>query len=116
MACEKILEVLISKSDFGWHIIDASHIKFHPHAAGARGGNRDLGRTKGGLTPRYSWPWMRMCAGRMCITRPRYRLFVGMHICRGIDAEYFLTDKGYDSDTLVNSVQQIGINNVLPSV
>jgi len=41
-------------------MIDASHIKVHPHAAGAVGGNQDMGKTKGGLTPKYIWPWMRM--------------------------------------------------------
>ena len=41
-------------------MIDASHIKVHPHAAGARGGNQDMGCTKGGSTVRYIWPWMRM--------------------------------------------------------
>lgn len=29
-------------------MIDASHIKVHPHASGARGGNQDMGVTKGG--------------------------------------------------------------------
>lgn len=28
-------------------MIDASHIKVHPHSAGAKGGNQDMGRTKG---------------------------------------------------------------------
>ncbi|CEK25316.1 conserved protein of unknown function [Xenorhabdus nematophila AN6/1] len=41
-------------------MIDASHIKIHPHAAGTKGGNQDMGRTKGGSTQRYIWPWMRM--------------------------------------------------------
>jgi len=34
-------------------MINASHIKVHPHAAGARGGNQDMSRTKGGSTPKY---------------------------------------------------------------
>ena len=42
------------------YLIDASHVKVHPDAAGARGGNQAMGRTKGGSTPRYIWPWMRM--------------------------------------------------------
>ena len=41
-------------------MIDASHVKVHPDAAGARGGNQAMGRTKGGSAPRYIWPWMRM--------------------------------------------------------
>ena len=40
--------------------IDATHIKVHPHASGAVGGNQDMSRTKGGLTRNYMLPWMRM--------------------------------------------------------
>lgn len=47
---EKLLESLI----------DASHIKVHPHAAGARGGNQEMSRTKGGSIQNCIWPWMRM--------------------------------------------------------
>jgi transposase len=57
---EKLLEQLIDVPDFEWLMIDASHVKVHPHAAGARGGNQDMSLTKGGSTPRYIWPWMRM--------------------------------------------------------
>ena len=57
---EKLLEQLISAPDFEWLMIDATHIKVHPHAAGARGGNQDMGRTKGGSIRSYIWPWMRM--------------------------------------------------------
>lgn len=57
---EKLLEVIATDKDFEWLMIDATHIKVHPHAAGACGGNQDMGRTKGGSIPRYIWPWMRM--------------------------------------------------------
>ncbi len=57
---ENLLETLIENPDYEWLMIDASHCKVHPHAAGARGGNQDMSRTKGGSTPRYIWPWMRM--------------------------------------------------------
>jgi transposase len=57
---EKLLEQLVVDPDFEWLMIDASHIKVHPHAAGAEGGNQDMSLTKGGLTVRYIWPWMRM--------------------------------------------------------
>ena len=57
---EALLERLIVEPDFEWLMIDASHCKVHPHAVGARGGNQGVGRTKGGSTPRYIWPWMRM--------------------------------------------------------
>jgi len=57
---DKILEQLIDEPDFEWLMIDASHCKVHPHAAGAIGGNQDMARTKGGSTPKYILPWMRM--------------------------------------------------------
>ena len=57
---EKLLEKLSVDPDFEWLMIDASHIKVHPDGTGARGGNQDMGYTKGGLTPKYIWPWMRM--------------------------------------------------------
>ena len=57
---EKLLEILIDEPDYEWLMIDASHIKVHPQAAGAKGGNQDMSRTKGGSTPKYIWPWMRM--------------------------------------------------------
>ena len=57
---ERILEVLVQDPDYEWLMIDASHVKVHPHAAGARGGNQDMSRTKGGSIPKYIWPWMRM--------------------------------------------------------
>ncbi len=57
---ERILEALVVDPDFEWLMIDASHCKVHPHATGAVGGNQDMGRTKGGSTPKYIWPWMRM--------------------------------------------------------
>jgi transposase len=57
---ESLLEILIDEPDCEWLMIDASHCKVHPHAAGARGGNQAMSLTKGGSIPRYIWPWMRM--------------------------------------------------------
>lgn len=56
----RILEKLAQDPDYEWLMIDASCIKVHPHAAGAVGGNQDMGRTKGGSTARCILPWMRM--------------------------------------------------------
>ena len=57
---EKLLEQLVTDVDYEWLMIDASHVKVHPHAAGARGGNQDMERTKGGSIQSCTWPWMRM--------------------------------------------------------
>ena len=45
---EKLLEEVMDDPDFEWLLIDASHIKVHPHGAGAQGGNQEMERTKGG--------------------------------------------------------------------
>ena len=66
---EKLLERLIEEPDYEWLMIDASHCKVHPHASGARGGNQGMSRTKGGLTPRYIWPWMRMVCRSECLSQ-----------------------------------------------
>jgi len=57
---EKLLEILIEDKEYEWLLIDASHVKVHPHGCGAIGGSQDMGRTKGGSTQKYIWPWMRM--------------------------------------------------------
>ena len=57
---ESLLEQLVEEPDYEWLMIDASHVKVHAHGTGARGGNQDMSKTKGGSTPRYIWPWIRM--------------------------------------------------------
>jgi transposase len=64
---ESILEQLIDEPDFEWLMIDASHVKVHPHATGAVGGNQDMERTKGASTVKYIWPWMRMVCRSECL-------------------------------------------------
>ena len=54
------MEAVIDEPDFEWHMIDAGHIKVHPHASGAAGGNQNMARTKGGSIQKYIWSWMRM--------------------------------------------------------
>ena len=39
---------LSGEKDMEWLMIEATHIKVHPHAAGAKGGNEAMSRTKGG--------------------------------------------------------------------
>ena len=44
----KILKILAGEPDLKHLMIDASHCKVHPHAAGSKGGNQAMGKTKGG--------------------------------------------------------------------
>ncbi len=53
---KKLLEKIVNEPDFEFLIIDTSHVKVHPHAAGAQGGNQQMGRTKGGSIQRYICP------------------------------------------------------------
>ena len=41
-------EHLVDEPDDKWLMIDASHLKVHPHASGAIGGHQAMGRAKGG--------------------------------------------------------------------
>ena len=45
---EGLLEKITQDTDFKWLMIDATHCKVHPHAAGGVGGNQAMSRTKGG--------------------------------------------------------------------
>ena len=103
---EKMLEAVIQEPDFEWLMIDASHIKVHPHASGAPGGNQDMARTKGGSTPKYIWPWMRM----VCRSD-----FLSQQVpFDGVSAEYFLADRGYDSRRVIEKALRAGTNVVIP--
>ena len=72
---ESLLEKFIVDPDYEWLMIDASHCKVHPHAAGARGGNQGMSPAKGGSTPRYTWPWMRMvCRSELLLQKVPERI------------------------------------------
>jgi transposase len=57
---EKLLEIMIDEPDMEWLMVDASYVKAHRHAAGAKGGNEAIGCTKGGSTQKYIWPWIHL--------------------------------------------------------
>ena len=50
---EDLFKLFIDDPDFEWVMIDASHVKVHPHAAGAIGGNEAMSLTKGGSILKY---------------------------------------------------------------
>lgn len=53
---ERLLEACIDEPDMEWLMVDATHVRFHQHAAGAAGGNEGVSLTKGGETAKYIWP------------------------------------------------------------
>jgi transposase len=77
----KLLEVLIDEPDYEWLIIDASHCKVHPHAAGAQGGNQGMSRTKGGSIQSCISPWMRMVCQSASLLQMVQQRIVPRPIC-----------------------------------
>jgi len=57
---ENIFLAILGEDECSWLLIDASFVKTHKHAHGAIGGSQDIGRSKGGLHPRYILPWTRL--------------------------------------------------------
>jgi transposase len=57
---ERLLNIVMDDPDYEWLMIDSTCCKVHPHAAGAKGGNQEMSRSKGGLTQKFMLPWMRM--------------------------------------------------------
>lgn len=81
---ESLLERLIDNPDYEWLMIDASHIKVHPHAAGAKGGNQDMSRTRGDSTQNYIWPWIRLvCRSELLYARYHSGLYTSFSPDRG---------------------------------
>jgi hypothetical protein len=70
-------------------MIDASHVKVHPHTTGARGGNQDMSRAKRGSIQRYIWP---------CLYRIRYLVkntFLVLKRWRSKATRYAKTSDGF---------------------
>jgi len=113
---EKSLKILIDEPDYEWLMIDGSHCKAHPHVARAKGGHQDMNRTKGGLTPRYLWPWMRMvCPFRVLITQGSREDFTQAgRLIEGFNAAHLRAGRGYDHDALPKQAKDQDMDPVIP--
>ena len=78
---ERLLEVCIDEPDLEWLMVDASYVKAHQHAAGARGGNEGIGLTKGGETPKYIWPLIHLVFRSESLSR-RVQSLIVRRLCR----------------------------------
>ena len=113
---EKILEALVDDTDFEWLMIDATHVKVHPDAAGARGGNQAMGPYKRGLNTKIH---LAVDAHGMPV-----RFFitsgttadctVAARLIEGFQAEYLLADRGYDTDAIILKAVSAGMTPVIP--
>ena len=114
---EKVVNLLIKDPDYEWLMIDASHCKVHPHAAGAKAGNQDMGRTKGGLNTKlhlavdsHGMPV------RVCITSGTTAdCTQAGYLIEGISADHLLADKAYDTDAIVEQARAQGMQVTIPS-
>ena len=116
---ERIFNALIEDPDFEHLIIDATIVRAHQHAAGAKGGAKI--RRSG----------VRAAARRTKISvsvdglgNPvRFILTAGNvndivqaeALIRGLSFDKLLADKGYDSDRFRTSIAQVGAEAVIPS-
>jgi len=111
---EKLLEILIEEPDHEWLIIDASHLKVHPHAAGANGGNQDMERTKEGSTASCIWPWMRMvCRSERLLRQLPSRIVHKLPLIAGFAAGRVLADKGYDTHAILQCCDDHGLKVII---
>lgn len=104
--------------DTEWVFADGSYVRAHQHASGARHGEeRAIGRSCGGLTTK-----IHICAdahgnpidfkvtgGEVHDSKVANQLIDLLE-----EAEYFIADKGYDSDTIRDHARQDGIKPVIP--
>ena len=113
---EKLMEILIDEPDYEWLMIDASHCKVHPHAAGAKGGNQDMSRTKGGLNTKLHLAVdSNGMPVRAIITQGTTAdCTEAINLIEGISAEHLLADRGYDSNKIIEQAIKQGMRVVIP--
>ena len=96
--------MLIYDPDYEWLVIDAGHCKVHPHAAGVRGGNQDMSRTKGGLntTIHLTVDVCAWYAGQSFYYTwvPHSGYTRAGRLIEGLDADYLLANREYDSNAI----------------
>ena len=101
-----------------WVFTDGSYVRAHQHACGARRGEeRAIGRSCGGLTTK-----IHICAdahgnpidfkitgGEVHDSKVAEQLIEVVE-----EAEYFIADKGYDSDAIRDKAKEAGMKPVIP--
>lgn len=109
---------LRGEADTEWVFADGSYIRAHQHASGARRGEeRAVGRVAGGLSTK-----LHLCADAH--GNPLHFEITGgeVHdakmakelIARINQADYFIADKGYDSEDIRDESRAIGIIPIIP--
>ena len=109
------MDEVIDEPDFEWLMIDSSHVKVHPHAAGATGGNQEMARTKGLNTKVHLAVDSHGMPVRLILTEGTTAdCSEALALIEDIEAEHLLADKGYDSNEVVEAALALGMNPVIP--
>ena len=110
------MEIRIDELDYEWLMIDASHCKVHPHAAGAKGDNQDMSLTKGLKTKPHLVVDSHGMPIRIIVTEGATADCTQARILiEGLTAEYLLADKGYDSNDIIDQAIVQGMKPVIPA-
>ena len=104
---EKIFEILLADSKSKYRMIDSTIVRAHQHATTGRWvKNKTVGRSRGGLTTKLNCladgtgrlVKIQLTGGHMADCR------VAEMLLKGQKAEAVLADKGYDSDAIVDFI------------
>lgn len=110
----KFLELLIDKPDYEWLMINVSHCKVYPHAAGAKGGKQPMTRQKGFNTKLHLAVDAHGIEFRAFITQSASAdCTQAIALIDEFKAEFFLEDRGCDSYSLVEHATLQGIEPVI---
>ena len=98
-------------------MIDASHCKVHPHAAGAIGSNESMdGPHKRGLNTKIHLAVDAVSLPiRAAVTDgPRADCKEAIPLIQNLPCKVLLADRGYDSDEIVEHAKNSGIQPIIP--
>lgn len=114
----KIFFELRGEIDTEWVFADGSYIRAHQHASGARNGEeRAIGKSRGGLTTKIHMAAdahgnpidFEITGGEVHDVKIADKLIEKIGT-----AEYFIADKGYDSDNIRQQAKKAKMNPVIP--
>ncbi|XWN34983.1 MAG: IS5 family transposase [Roseivirga sp.] len=114
---EKLLELLSDEPDYTWLMIDASHIKVHPHGTGAVGGNEAMNRTKGGFNTKLhlAVDASGMPLRAIITAGTEADCKQGVELLKDLPAGGVIADRGYDTEQVVKEVKSKNRQCVIPS-
>ena len=115
---EPILKALTNGADTEWIMIDATVVRAHQHAAGAKGGqdSQDLGRSRGGFSTKiHAVVDAHGNPLEFDITAGQVSDFtMALPLLEGKTTDAVIADKGYDSDNIREKIIELDAEPVIP--